>query len=193
MSGRQAAGVSLKQKSGQLAAQVSAERPGVLRRLERALPIQDAEDVYQDACVRALERLDQQGEANRLRAWFHAVLRNAVATHIRSSRRAMEHPDAEALLQERPGEAVDRCGCGVHALSRMRSRDRGLLRRALLEEEPIHESFCTDGMTANNARVRLHRARERLRKSWKERCGPCITVSAGADCSCLGPRDARSG
>lgn len=174
--------VSRDEKSEQLANQVLTERLRTLARLEKVLPAQDAEDAYQDACVRALERLGQQAGETSLRAWFQAVLRSTLATRTRELRKSRgEQTDLEPQLQPDHG---DICPCGLRTLGRLRSDYRGLLRRAILDGRPIEEIAAQDRVTPNNTRVRLYRARAALRHAWAGVCGPCITVDAGTNCAC---------
>lgn len=172
------------EKSEQLADQVRAERLRTLARLERVLSAQEAEDAYQEACVRALERLGQQAGESTLRAWFQAVLRSTLSTRARELRRSRgEQTDFEPhqyLQSDRGGI----CSCGPRSLGRIRSDYRGLLRRAILDGRPIEEIAAQDRATPNNTRVRLHRARAALRDAWTRDCGPCITVDAGTSCTC---------
>lgn len=185
--------LSLGEKSERLGRQVRAERLRTLARLERVLPIQDAEDAYQDACVRALERLNQQkGEAS-FRGWFHAVVRSAVATHARGLRnRSPEQADIEELHLFSRADQGDICRCGLRALERARPNYRSVLRRAILDSQPVKEIGAQDRTTPNNVRVRLHRARAGLRDCWTDICGPCITVDAGTNCICVDHCDGRS-
>ena len=60
MSPRSTLRVSGGHKSVQLDRLVRSERLRTIARLEGVLPVQEAEDAYQDACVRALDRLSQQ-------------------------------------------------------------------------------------------------------------------------------------
>ena len=175
------------EKSEQLANQVLTERLQTLARLERVLSAQDAEDAYQEACVRALERLGQQAEESSLRAWFQAVLRSTIATRARELCRSRdEQTDFEPQLQS---DRRDICPCGLRALGRLRSNYGGLLRRAILDGRPVQEIAFQDRATPNNTRVRLHRARSALRDAWSSACGPCITVDAGTSCACSGSCD----
>jgi len=53
-----------------------------------------AEDIVQEACVRAFRFLDQlRGE--QARPWFLGIVRNACFDHLREPRAAQFHPDAD--------------------------------------------------------------------------------------------------
>jgi len=181
-------------KAVQLDRLVRTERLRTIARLERVLPVQEAEDAYQDACVRALDRLSQQASKLGLRAWFHAILRRTVATRAEALRcTAPDRPPTVELLAEPYHiEQEDMCRCGARAMRRLRAAYRSVLQRAIADGKPIRDIATTDQTSPNNARVRLHRARTALRDSWSEVCGPCITVNAGADCACSDDRDGGS-
>ena len=81
-------------KSDLLAACVAGERATTIARLVRILPRSDAEDAFQEACVRALVQLDRQREPRKLRPWFQMILRSVVAARLRS-------PEHTSALEER--------------------------------------------------------------------------------------------
>ena len=61
-----------------------------------------------------------------------------------------------------------------------------LLRRVDLEGASIAEVATETGMTANNTRVKLHRARTALRKQVELSCGSCAEHGC-LDCNCQRP------
>lgn len=186
--------VSGDEKSVQLARLVRTERLLTIARLERLLPVAEAEDAYQDACVRALDRLSQQTSKLGLRAWFHAILRSTVATRAEALRytASRQQPAVELLAEPSRAEQEDMCRCGSGVLRRLRPTYRRVLQRAIADGQPIKEVAARDQISSNNTRVRLHRARKALRGFWSEVCGPCITVDAGADCACTDDRDGKN-
>jgi len=194
MSPRSTLRVSGGHKSVQLDRLVRSERLRTIARLERVLPVQEAEDAYQDACVRALDRLSQQTSELGVRAWFHAILRRTVATHAEALHFAASRrqPAVELLAEPYRTEREAMCRCGARAMRRLRPAYRSVLQRAIADGKPIRDIAVTDQTSPNSARVRLHRARTALRASWSEVCGPCITANAGADCACSDERDGES-
>jgi DNA-directed RNA polymerase specialized sigma24 family protein len=187
--------LSLGEKAERLGLQVQAERPRILARLGKTLPPQDAEDVFQDACARALGSLGQQAGQSSLRAWFHAVLRSTLSSHSRASHsrglrtgcegRAIE---PEPHLAPRDGGA---CACGFRTLGRLKSNYQGVLKMSVLGSRSTEEIAVVEGTTRNNIRVRLHRARAALRNSWAADCGSCVTVESGSNCTCAGQIDGQ--
>lgn len=165
------------------------ERPRTVARLCSSVSQADAEDLYQDACLRALERLPQQRDPARLRAWFNTVLRTVLSQ--KATPRALaspcsteEHPPAATHL--RP------CGCGFAVLSTLSPQRQRLLQRSVLEGQPPHQLASAAATTSSHIRVQLHRARVQLRARWERKCGSCISRDHGAGCACSEARDIRA-
>jgi RNA polymerase sigma-70 factor (ECF subfamily) len=90
-------------------------------------------------------------------------------------------------------EAV--CAC-VRVLSETLKPEYGeALRRIDVDGISVKEYAAEIGIEPNNAGVRVHRAREALRKSVRTSCGTCADHGC-LDCTCdkdQGPRDAEHG
>ncbi len=86
---------------------------------------------------------------------------------------------------EDPDPALERvvCGC-VKGLIGLLSRDHErILRRVELEGADVGLVARELGITAGNARVRLHRARQALRRELERSCGTCAEHGC-LDCTC---------
>ena len=57
------------------------------------------------------------------------------------------------------------------------------LEKIEVEGQPMREFAVTHGLSANNAGVRIHRARRALRRELEATCGSCLT-SGGQPCTC---------
>ena len=146
-----------------------------------------AEDILQAAFTRGLERGgDVQDE--KVVAWFYRVLRNAVIDHYRqrsTTARAMEawgreFPDVQEPEAELRQEI---CRCVSGLLETLKPEYREALRIVDLEEGKLKDLAQQSGITAENAAVRVHRARAALRRRIKQACGTC-SVHGCLDCSC---------
>ncbi len=146
-----------------------------------------AEDILQAAFTRGLERGgDVQDE--KVVAWFYRVLRNAVIDHYRqrsSTARAMEawgreFPDVQEPEAELRQEI---CHCVSSLLETLKPEYREALRIVDLEEGKLKDLAQQSGITAENAAVRVHRARAALRRQIEQACGTC-SVHGCLDCSC---------
>jgi len=154
------------------------------RRLEsRAV----AEDILQAAFTRGLERGGDVKD-EKVVAWFYRVLRNAVIDHYRqrsTTARAMEawgreFPDVQEPEAELRQEI---CRCVSGLLETLKPEYREALRIVDLEEGKLKDLAQQSGITAENAAVRVHRARAALRRRIEQACGTC-SVHGCLDCSC---------
>ncbi len=164
----------------QLARRLAAERPRQIRFLRSRLPsLEDAEDAWQDASIKFLQNAEALVAAERPEAWMGASLRRLVVDRYR--RAAVRRRTLDALAaQPAPGEGDDEDGppsvpdhCLKAALRDLKAPYREILAQAYLEERPVTEIAGRLGLTANNAAVRLHRARAALRQAMAGRCQAC--------------------
>ena len=175
----------------ELAVALVENRRAFLSFLERRVGHRDvAEDVLQEAFARSLEKVPLQSAQSAL-AWFYRVLRNSVIDHYRrsgASDRALSalarqlDEEAEPDLDER--NAVCRC---VSRLSETLKPEYALaLRRIDVDGVSVQDYALEAGITANNAGVRIFRAREALRKRVVRWCGSCAEHGC-IDCTCGEP------
>lgn len=154
------------------------------RRLgDRAL----AEDILQDAFVRgatAAERVDEDA----LVPWFYRVLRNAVVDQHR--RRAAAGRALDALAGELAGAhepapdlRAEICACVSRLAATLKPEYAAALQAVDIDEQPVKDFAAAAGLSASNAGVRLHRARQALKARVAESCGMCAEHGC-RDCSC---------
>lgn len=160
-----------------------------LRFLEARLPSQAvAEEVLQSAYARTLEKGGAIRDAESAVAWFYRLLRNALTDYYRqraTEARALERQAAEAgPPEEELHTAV--CACMKTLLPNLKTEYAELLQRADLEEQPIGQVAAELAITPNNATVRLHRARQALKRELERSCGTCAAHGC-LDCSCGAP------
>jgi RNA polymerase sigma factor (sigma-70 family) len=158
--------------------------------LERRVGSRDvAEDILQEAFVRGLGQGGSIRNAESAIAWFYRVLRNAVTDHFRrqdSQDRALERLAAETEPDEGP---LDRdlealvCQCVLSLIDTLKPEYATALRRVELDGMSVRGYAEEAGITGGNAGVRVHRAREALRKQLVRSCGTCLTHGC-FDCQC---------
>ncbi|MCW5832582.1 MAG: sigma-70 family RNA polymerase sigma factor [Labilithrix sp.] len=144
----------------------------------------DAEDLLQQALVRAAEKLDGLRANDRVEAWFYRVLRNTIADHHAAW--AIREAKLELLAREAseaPPEEAAVCACSMGMLDDLRPEYAAILRRIDVDGESTAEAATHLGISVGNAKVRLHRARKALREELLARCGT-NSVRACRDCSC---------
>jgi RNA polymerase sigma factor (sigma-70 family) len=155
------------------------------RRLgDRAL----AEDILQDAFVKSIEKAETIREDESAVAWFYRLLRNAIVDY---HRRGSVRGRALELLAGEMKDAVEPppeihgaiCACVGELAANLKPEYAEAIRRVELEDAPVAEYAGEAGITANNAAVRVFRAREALRKQVKASCKTCAEHGC-LDCTC---------
>jgi RNA polymerase sigma-70 factor (ECF subfamily) len=146
-----------------------------------------AEDILQSAFARGLER-GAGVEDEKVVAWFYRVLRNSVIDHYRhrsTSARAMEAWGREFTESQEPEAAMRQeiCQCVSGLLATLKPEYREALMVVDLEDGKLSDLAQQSGITAENAAVRIHRARKALRRQVEQACGTCAEHGC-FDCHC---------
>lgn len=134
-----------------------------LRRTRR----EDAADVVAETFLVAWRRLDEVDERSAL-PWLYAVARRVLLSQQRASRRqrAIAERVAGAELAGQPDTSSQSSGSQglLDALAGLPEREREVLMLAAWEELSSREAARVLGCSATAYRIRLHRARRRLRE-----------------------------
>jgi RNA polymerase sigma-70 factor (ECF subfamily) len=146
-----------------------------------------AEDILQAAFARGLEH-GAGVQDEKVVAWFYRVLRNSVIDHYRhrsTSARAMEAWGREFAERQEPDPEMQQeiCQCVSGMLSTLKPEYRAALRLVDLEDGTLSDLAQQAGITAENAAVRVHRARKALRRQVEKACGTCAEHGC-FDCHC---------
>jgi RNA polymerase sigma-70 factor, ECF subfamily len=127
----------------------------------------EAEDIAQDALLRAWRRRSTLREADRRNQWLSTIVRNEA---FRLHARVRPDPTSEIETYEGAEDAevvatVERADLHA-ALKRLSERDRQLLE--LRYEEDLTQSAIARrlGIPEGTVKVRLHRARDKLRREY---------------------------
>jgi RNA polymerase sigma-70 factor (ECF subfamily) len=153
---------------------------------------QVAEDILQEAFVRSLDHAESLRSSESAIAWFYRVLRNAIIDHFRRQDTQMRALERFAAETEEAGE-MDKelestvCECVISLIGTLKPEYASALRRVELDGMSVRSYAEEAGITAGNAGVRIHRAREALRKQLARSCGTCLTHGC-FDCKCNAPR-----
>lgn len=144
----------------------------------------DAEDILQDALVKALAKSGEIRDAENAIAWFYRILRNAVTDHYRdvaATKRVLSKLTLQTTEKNSSSENVRIiCDCSHKLIPLMKKAYSEIISRVDLDGQTVG-SFANElGLSLGNARTRLHRARKTLRDELMQYCGTC------ADNSCLG-------
>jgi RNA polymerase sigma-70 factor (ECF subfamily) len=149
-----------------------------------------AEELLQLAYVRGIERggaIEDDGSAI---AWFYRLLRNAVVDHARrtgAADRALRRWADELASSPHVDESLHRtvCGCVSKLLGTLKPEYAAALQAVELEGKTLGDFAKQAGITANNAAVRLHRARAALGERVRTSCGTCASDGSCLDCNCV--------
>ncbi|WP_163990335.1 RNA polymerase sigma factor [Pyxidicoccus caerfyrddinensis] len=146
-----------------------------------------AEEILQAAFVKTLEKGGALRDGEGAVTWFYRLLRNALVDHYRrqaAEGRALEREAREATeASEDPELKSAVCACVGELLPTLKPEYAELVRKVDLEERGVPDVAKEVGITANNAGVRLHRARQALKKQLERSCGTCASHGC-LDCSC---------
>jgi RNA polymerase sigma-70 factor (ECF subfamily) len=153
-----------------------------------------AEDILQAAFARGLERGAGVDDENVV-AWFYRILRNAVVDHYRrrsTSARAIEAWRREFTDHQEPAAELrdEICRCVSGLLATLKPEYRQALQVVDLEDGKLSDLAQQSGITAENAAVRVHRARKALRRQVERACGTCAEHGC-FDCPCNGSADTQ--
>lgn len=147
-----------------------------------------AEDLLQEAFARGLNTLPTFASEESAVAWFYRVLRNAVVDYHRrggASERALSAfaRDLEQHVEPDLDTRNAVCRCVALLSDTLKPEYAQALRRVDVDGISVRELAAEAGITANNAGVRLFRAREALRKRVVRSCGTCAEHGC-IDCTC---------
>jgi RNA polymerase sigma factor (sigma-70 family) len=143
-------------------------RRALMRYVSRLLPPERAEDVVQQAFVKAYEAMHRGGAELNLRPWLYRIAHNTALNALRD--RGLRHDELDERIDgvERPDQALERTQglrdvlIAFQALPE-RQRDAILLRE--LEGRTYEEIALALGVTDGAVRQLLNRARNSLRSA----------------------------
>lgn len=140
---------------------------------------EDAEDVLQEFALKAIQGADRLTDLTKVEAWLSIVLRNALFDRYRRNAgraRLQDCVRAAPICEPEDPEALKRpLDCLAQAIGDLKPETAALLRQAELQEIPLKVIADAMAISANNAGVRVHRAREALRQAMGYRCTACPT------------------
>lgn len=145
-----------------------------------------AEEVLQAAYLKSLEKSADLKDGESIVAWFYRILRNTIVDHYRKAKVHKKALSATTKAEQAVDDAQLQktvCKCVSALVPTLKPEFAEVLWKADLEGAPVQEVAVQIGLTANNASVRLHRARKALRDQVIQVCGSCADHGC-VNCSC---------
>jgi RNA polymerase sigma-70 factor (ECF subfamily) len=145
-----------------------------------------AEDILQCAYLKAVEHGSEIRDDESTVAWFYRILRNAITDHYRrkaARTNAHEAFAAEASANYESEVTQTVCACIGDVIRDLKSEYRTAIEQVDLGAATVESFARTQQISANNASVRLHRARKAVAKRLTTVCGACAEHKC-LDCTC---------
>ncbi|WP_394829722.1 RNA polymerase sigma factor [Pendulispora albinea] len=168
------------------------ERARLLAFVERRVGSRElAEEILQDAFVRGVEKASEVRADESVLAWFYRLLRNSIIDRRRrtaantraTTALAAEHDAFGAGRLESDAERGEICSCMSELIGTLKPEYETAIRSVDLEGGTVGQLAAATGISAGNAAVRLHRARQALGQRLRSTCGACAE-HACLDCGC---------
>jgi RNA polymerase sigma-70 factor (ECF subfamily) len=145
-----------------------------------------AADVVQDSLLKALKAADQIRDQENAKAWFYRILRRTIIDlYRRRDTRERALTEYEHELNSAPDNDEERvtCACMARLLPSMTPQYAGLIQQIDLNEQAPEAVAANLGITKANLNVRIHRARQQLKRRLEENCRICAKHGC-LDCHC---------
>ncbi len=142
--------------------------------------------ILQSAYLKAVERGSDIRDDESTVAWFYRILRNAITDHYR--RRAARTGAHDAFAAETPVSyevelTQTACACIGDVIRDLKREYRTAIEQVDLGGATVEAFAQSQHTSANNASVRLHRARKAVAKKLTTICGTCAEHKC-FDCTC---------
>ncbi len=164
----------------------AAYRPKIVRYLARRVGEHEAEDLAQEVFMRVARGLPAFRGDSRLSTWIYRIARNVAVDRLRAGTAMRAAPPAspeadvdgcEARAAAAPVDSVEQAlirgemsACIRGLVDELPEKERAVLLLAEMGELRDREVAEALGVTVGTAKIRLHRARARLRKTMERRC-----------------------
>lgn len=137
---------------------------------------EEAEEITQDSFIKAFRSLDQFRRDARFSTWLYRIVYTTALNYLRRhgvETVELDVPMAELLPADQPdsAELLDqkiKKQYITQALNTLKSDDAIVLQLFYLEEKSLEEIAEIMGLEPNTVKIRLHRARPRLRLCLEE-------------------------
>jgi RNA polymerase sigma factor (sigma-70 family) len=147
-----------------------------------------AEDILQEAFAKVVARPEQAPTEEAVVPWFYRTLRNAAIDQFRrrgAADRAYKAFARELETHDVPSVEIEReiCACVSRLATTLKPEYAEALQAIEVGGTPVKAFAEQKGLSANNAAVRVFRAREALKNRVTESCGTCAEHGC-MNCTC---------
>ena len=160
---------------------LTAHRGELLAFVERRLGTRaPAEDIVQEASLRALQAAERLRDPQSGRAWLFKITRRLLADQLRRRSELQLAGEPDALFDGTEGFG---CACVLANVQQLKPEHAHILRRVIFEGTSMAALGSELGVSPNAATVRVSRARAALREQLRNHCGT-DSLRACLDCVC---------
>ena len=135
---------------------------------------EDAEEIAQDCFIKAYRALHTFKQTSKFSTWLYRIVYTTSMTFLRKKRHDTQSIDDESSIIQLEGRISDFSSSEVEhkskmvfvnlAISRLLPDDAAIITLFYQGEQSLEEIGRTLGMEANTVKVKLHRARHRLKE-----------------------------
>jgi len=143
-------------------------------------------EMVQDLFIKIVEKGHTVQSEKHFLAWCYQVLRHSIQDYYRHQqvkRRALQGYRNDLTQKTEPREQANLCPCMNTLLPTLKPEYAKALVQVMIQEESLDHFAKQEHVTINHATVRLHRARQSLRKKLLHHCGACAKTGC-LDCTC---------
>ena len=138
--------------------------------LSRGVEPHDAEDIVQDALLKALAPRGGPAEPSKLRAWLFQVVRNAIIDHHRRKQPQLQVPEDLPEVPEIDDRPDLLLACLDPFLARLPDEDASILRLADAGDVPQAAIAARLGLGLSATKSRIQRARAKVLRMYQDCC-----------------------
>lgn len=146
-----------------------------------------AEDILQDSLLRALRSASDLQDSEKFVSWLYRIIRNAITDAHRRAGATQRKLDALATSQDAAipaaADEASLCACLEALIPTLKPEYQELVESMELGDVSTEDMTARLGITANNLKVRRHRARAQLRDRLERTCRTCAEHGC-LDCTC---------
>ena len=146
----------------------------------------EAEDIFQQAILKALATPTEVEEPEKVTSWFYQILRNTLTDEFRKNsahKKKLEEYAFEVLPKLDPETESILCQCVKQLMTELPESERSILEKHFFEGKKFKELSKEFHQSEGSIRVKALRARQKLKESLKECCN-ITRIDQTDDCAC---------